>query len=221
MAIQGVLLVAFCAWTCSGVAPPPAIRSGGWEQAAGQRQVTWTPEDFIFKYAGPFAPRIQNATYSGDGFGPTYAEAGAPFAHEEERLDKEFASAPRRARDCHTIKSLGDWHDSQLARIRAFVPKVFRSLAEGSLQEEFERNSARVRAEERAAARATAVGKARSGVEHTAAARTPPADEPAATAPAVPAAPEVLVSKPFSFAYLVIFIRVDRPEKFIDVQSVI
>mmetsp|Transcript_90755 Transcript_90755/g.282729 ORF Transcript_90755/g.282729 Transcript_90755/m.282729 type:complete len:324 (-) Transcript_90755:83-1054(-) len=84
-----------------------------------------------------------------------YAEAHQHFASDSERLQREFAGAPQRARDCHTAAALNQWRDAQRAQIGAFVPKMWQRGAYKGLDGEFEANKARI-AEERAAAKAAA-----------------------------------------------------------------
>mmetsp|Transcript_90754 Transcript_90754/g.282721 ORF Transcript_90754/g.282721 Transcript_90754/m.282721 type:complete len:707 (-) Transcript_90754:519-2639(-) len=117
-----------------------------------------SPEWYINRYAGGSIPEIRNAS---DGkewrrrFMSRYAEAHQHFASDSERLQREFAGAPQRARDCHTAAALNQWRDAQRAQIGAFVPKMWQRGAYKGMDGEFEANKARI-AEDRAAAKAAA-----------------------------------------------------------------
>mmetsp|Transcript_90753 Transcript_90753/g.282717 ORF Transcript_90753/g.282717 Transcript_90753/m.282717 type:complete len:599 (-) Transcript_90753:146-1942(-) len=133
-----------------------------------------SPEWYINRYAGGSVPKIRNAS-SGqewrEHFMSRYAEAYQHFANDSGRIQREFASAPQSAQDCHTVAALSRWREAQRAQIAAFVPKTWQGGAYKGVEGEFEANRARI-AQEMAVAKAAAA-KAKAAAAGSASASGP------------------------------------------------
>mmetsp|Transcript_152132 Transcript_152132/g.369466 ORF Transcript_152132/g.369466 Transcript_152132/m.369466 type:complete len:683 (+) Transcript_152132:47-2095(+) len=113
-----------------------------------------TPEGYINRYAGGYAgdyvPAVRNASDRDEWqqhFLGRYAEADRHYAADSERIQSKFANTPQNASDCHTLKALQQWREAQLARIGAFVPKMWQRMASDSVDVEFDANRARIEQE--------------------------------------------------------------------------
>uniref|UniRef100_A0A7S4UN01 Uncharacterized protein n=1 Tax=Alexandrium monilatum TaxID=311494 RepID=A0A7S4UN01_9DINO len=109
-----------------------------------------SPEWYINRYAGHWAPKIRNASNGQEWkshFLNKYAEAYKHYADDAERLSREYKDAPQRASDANTTEQLEAWKGAQLARIHAFIPKTFQSYAEESVEEGYRQNRARIEEE--------------------------------------------------------------------------
>mmetsp|Transcript_66264 Transcript_66264/g.176503 ORF Transcript_66264/g.176503 Transcript_66264/m.176503 type:complete len:225 (-) Transcript_66264:322-996(-) len=136
--------------------------------------------------------------YAGD-YVHQYAGQYAHSAGNQTHLQSELARAPGSATDCHTMKELDAWRESQQAQY-SYIPRDFRGHAEATLRAAYDSNAARIREEEAAATpQAPAAPQAPADAQraaHQVKQAAPkqlrgaaPAEAPALTAPALTPAP--------------------------------
>jgi len=130
-------------------------RMGAVEMVANAEPLGMSPAWYINRYAGDWVPTAQNVS-DGQGWWKNFVNERAAqyrsYAEDSTRLAKEFGDAPALAGDCHTLAELKKWRDARLASIHAFVPKAFQGFATKAVDDEFERNKARIAKEEAAKA---------------------------------------------------------------------
>merc|ERR550525_2034700 len=98
-----------------------------------------TQEEALHQYAAGYVPSVKNTSDQKEWLGAFFGSAAADYTTQKKGGQPEDASK------CHTEKELKEWRDSQLERLKTYVPETYRPKAEAQVEAKFNSNLARIR----------------------------------------------------------------------------